>query len=399
VRARRGRGASGAPPALVLGGGPIAVPVTRSLARAGVPTLALGHGDDPVRHSRSCDRFVDVGSGAGVQDRWLEWMTQEGLSGAVVLPCSDDALELIARHRGRLAELGYRPIEANDEVVLAMLDKERTYALAREVGVPAPRTLLVRPGDGAQEAVAKIPLPCAIKPRHSHLFQRHFGLATKAFIAADERELAGHLDRMGELGLEMIVTEVIPGPDHAYHSYYTYMDAQGRPLLHFTKQKLRQYPVGFGLATYHMSVREEETREVGLRFFSGVGLRGVGNVEFKRDDRDGQLKLIECNHRFTAAHALVCRAGIDLALLAYSRAAGRPDPPVDSYRTGVRQWHPVEDMRALRDYRRRGELTTRAWAASLAHPQHFPLFSWSDPWPSVRSNSRFLARLWPRRRR
>ena len=372
------------------------MPVARSLARAGIPTIALGHGDDPVRHSRFCDRFVDVGSGSGVQDRWLAWMAQEALDGAVVLPCSDDALELIARHRARLEELGYRPIEANDEVVLGMLDKERTYALAREVGVPAPRTLLVRPGDGALQAARTIPLPCAIKPRHSHLFQRHFGLATKAFIAVDERELADHLDRMGELGLEMIVTEVIPGPDHAYHSYYTYMDAQGHPLLHFTKQKLRQYPVGFGLATYHMSVRDEETREVGLRFFQGVGLRGVGNVEFKRDDRDGQLKLIECNHRFTAAHALVCRAGIDLALLAYSRAAGRPDPPVDSYRTGVRQWHPVEDLRALRDYRRRGDLTTRAWAASLAHPQHFPLFSWSDPWPSLRSNARFLARPWRR---
>lgn len=368
---------------MILGGGPIAVPVARSLRRAGARTYALGYVSDPVRHSRFCDEFVDLGSGEGVQERWLAWLLEGGAPGAVVLPCNDDALEMVARNRPALRGHGYRPIEADDEVVLAMLDKERTYALAREAGVPAPRVALVCPGDDLAQAALAIPLPCAVKPRHSHVFQRHFGLGRKAFRAADRRELVEHLRTLTAFGLEVLVTEVIPGPDDAYHSYYSYIDASGRPLLHLTKHKLRQYPPGFGLACYHVLHRDEETIAAGRRFFEGVGVRGIANVEFKRDARDGQLKLIECNHRFTAAHELVRHAGIDLALLAYNRVTDRPDPPLADYRAGVRMWHPVEDVRALVSLRRRGELTLRAWLRSLMHPLHFQLFAVRDPAPSL----------------
>jgi predicted ATP-grasp superfamily ATP-dependent carboligase len=124
-----------------------------------------------------------------------------------------------------------------------------------------------------------------------------------------------------------------------------------------------------------------------LKFFQGVGLRGVGNVEFKRDPRDGEYKIIECNHRFTAASDLVRRSGIDMPLIAYRRALGLPVEPVRGYRLGVRMWHPIEDVRSLRGYREEGSLTVGGWAKSLWHRQHFPLLSLEDPGPSVASLS------------
>jgi D-aspartate ligase len=387
------------PPAILLGGGPIALPVARSLAAAGVRVCALGTTTDPVRHSRAAAEFVDLGSGEGVQDRWLEWLQGRNGEGGVLLPCNDDALELVARQRPTLMGLGYRPVEANDEVVLALLDKHETYTRARAIGVASPRTALVGPETDLSEATEGIAFPLALKPRHSHLFARHFGVGTKVFVAHDVDELAAHAGRMRALGIEMLVTEVIPGRDDDYHSYYTYVDAAGEPLFDLTKNKLRQYPVGFGLSTYHLIDRNEETIEVGRRFAAGMGIRGVMCAEFKRDARDGRLKLIECNHRFTAACEIVRHAGIDLALLAYNRAVGRPDPPLNSYRTGVTMWHPVEDARAVASLRRNGELTMRAWLRSLARPQHFPMFSWRDPKPSLVSISRFPRRALRRSRR
>jgi D-aspartate ligase len=380
------------PPAILLGGGPIALPVARSLARKGVRVTALGTTDDPVRRSRACAEYVDLGSGDGVQDRWLAWLAGHPVPGAVVLPCNDDALELSARHRARLLELGYRPAELDPEVTLAMLDKDRTYQLARACDVPTPHTVVARPGDDVSVA-DDLQLPCALKPRHSHLFIRHFGLRIKAFHAADRDELAFHLERLGALGLEMIVTEIIPGDEDAFCSFYGYLDERGESLLHLTKRKLRQYPPHFGLATYHMVNREPEVIELGLRFCRGVGLRGIGVVEFKRDPRDGALKLIECNARFTAATELVHHAGVDLAGIAYDRALGRRVEPVIDYRAGVRMWHPVEDARTAMALRREGELTTRRWLASLAHRQHFPLWSWRDPMPTVHSLLRRRRRL------
>ena len=86
--------------------------------------------------------------------------------------------------------------------------------------------------------------------------------------------------------------------------------------------------------------------ELGLRFFEGVGLRGLGNVEFKRDARDGRLKLIECNHRFTAATGLMRAAGLDLPLFVYNKLTDRPLPTVDRYRAGLTMWYPMKDVRA-----------------------------------------------------
>jgi D-aspartate ligase len=381
------------PAALLLGGGPIAPPVARSLGSRGVSVVALGSAADPVRHSRFCREFVDLGAGDGVQERWLEWLGLTGERGAVLLPCNDDALELIAHNRPLLESLGHRPVEANDEVVLAMLDKHETYARARAAGVATPRTILLQPAADAAAATAGLEFPLALKPRHSHLFARRFGLAQKVFLASGAEELAVHTSRMSELGLEMLVTEIVPGPDDAYRSYYTYVEERGTSLFHLTKHKLRQYPTRFGLATYHVIDRDEETIEIGRRFVEGVGIRGIACVEFKRDQRDGALTLIECNHRITAGYELVRHSGIDLARLAYNRTVGLPDPPLASYRTGVRMWHPVEDVRAFASYRRRGDLTLGPWLRSLLHRQHFPMFSWRDPKPTLASISRFPRRI------
>ena len=384
------------PPAIVLGGEAMAVSVARSLGRIGVEVHAVGDAVwDPVRRSRYCRTFTDL-RGGGLDAR-LDWLERRAPRGGVLLPCDDDGLELVARHRSRLVELGYRPIEANDEVLLAMLDKHRTYELAREIGVPAPRTVTVRRDEDVERAAGEIGFPCALKPLHSHLFAQHFSTRTKVWVVERKEELRETLGRMVELELEMLVTEILPGGDDRFFSYYSYLDERGEPLFHFTKHKLRQYPIRFGLATYHLSRWDEETAAVGLRFFQGVGLRGIGNVEFKRDPRDGQLKLIECNHRFTAANELVRAAGIDVARLTYRRLAGLPQAPLEGFRDGVRLWHPVEDARAFLDYRREGQLSLATWTRSLLHRQRFPLLDMRDPMPSLGNYARMARRAVRRR--
>jgi len=120
---------------ILLGGQSIAVSVALSLGRAGLSVTALGDGGfDTVGSSRYCSTFVDLGSGQGVQERWLDWLLARPSSDAVIVPCNDDGSELVARNRSLLVGAGYRPAELSDEVALTMLDKQRTYELAREAG-------------------------------------------------------------------------------------------------------------------------------------------------------------------------------------------------------------------------------------------------------------------------
>jgi predicted ATP-grasp superfamily ATP-dependent carboligase len=278
-----------------------------------------------------------------------------------------------------------------------MLDKGRQYDLARQVGVDTPHTVTVRSAEDAAAAADAIGFPCALKPVHSHLFARHFSARAKLWVVHDHAELARTLADMVELGLEMLVTEIIPGPDDAHTSYYGYLDENGESLLHFTKRKLRQRPPRFGLGTYHVSEWSEETAEAGLRFLKGVGLRGIAAVEFKRDPRDGKLKLMECNHRLTLATELLRIAGIDVARLIYNRLLGREVPRADGFRDGVRLWLPLDDLRALRAYRRSGEWTTGRWLRSVAYRQHFPVLRLDDPQPALLEYARIGRRALRRR--
>lgn len=83
------------------------------------------------------------------------------------------------------------------------------------------------------------------------------------------------------------------------------------------------------------------------------------------------------------SNEVIRAAGVELALISYSRAMGRPTPPVASYRVGVRLWDPVNDTRAFLAYRRKGELSSRDWLLSLAHRQHLPTAKLTDPLPAV----------------
>jgi D-aspartate ligase len=375
------------PPAILLGGDFTALSVARSLADAGIRVHALGSRGDPVQYSRFCAEFVDGAD--DLQARWLRYL-ENAPPGSVVLPCSDDGLELVARHRPALHERGLVSIEASDDVLLTMLDKQRAYTMAAEAGFAVPKTATVRTEDELRSLADEVSYPCALKPVHSHVFTRRFRF--KGFVAENRAELERAFRHAREAGTDMMVTELIPGPDYAYPSCHTYLDERGEPLFTVTKRKLRQYPTRFGTACYHVTDWDPEVAELGVRFLKAMGMRGFANVEFKRDARDGRLTLIECNPRLTGTTGLFRAAGADLSLFTYCRLVGRPTPPLGEYRRGMGMWWPLNDFRAFRDYRRRGELTLAAWTGSLLRRQHLPLASWRDPLPTMVAAARRLGR-------
>lgn len=376
-------------PAIVLGTDVTALAVTRSLGRRGVPVVLSGPRGGIAARSRYCSASHEYAKGHSDGEYWRQLLLARDtkLVGGVLLTSCDAGLDFIARNHEALRSR-YLLDMHQPELHLALLDKQRTLELGRAAGVATPRFWSVAEKAELERALDEVRYPALVKPIHSHLFYAFFG--RKHLIARDADDLAKNAGTALLAGMPFMVCEMIPGPDSLLSSYYTYITPEGEALFHFTKRILRRSPANEGGATYHITEWLPSTAEAGEKFFRGIGFRGLGNVEFKLDRRDGTLKLIECNARFTAAQSLVNRAGVDSPWIAYSRAIGAEVPRIERYREGLCLWYPRADWDAFRELRREGRLTTAAWLRSVVRRKLNPYFEVQDPVPWLVVNAGYV---------
>ena len=282
-------------PVILLGGNENALSVARSLGKRGIHITSIAREGSPVHYSRYCNDRIIVPGDENFQQA-LQQQLLGGQShftkGSVVFPCCDYSIKFIADQRDALGQY-YRLDVQSGELQKAMLNKERTLELASKAGCPIPQYWVVKNLDDITDLKNKIQFPALIKPYFSHLFQEIFN--RKVLVVDNHEELLNYSQEVLDAKLEFMVCELIPGPDTLLSSYYTHIDKDGKKLFEFTKRVLRRSPPNFGSGSYHITEWLPETAEMGERFFRGFGFTGLGNVEFKLDRRDNQLKIIECN--------------------------------------------------------------------------------------------------------
>jgi predicted ATP-grasp superfamily ATP-dependent carboligase len=375
------RGDGDNPPVVLLGGAENAVACARRFTRAGIETIAVNRDTAAVLSSRG---VVRASTGTDfTRATATAWLSGDGLrwAGAVVISLSDHAL-LGVLDDYATASANYRLATFDPELALAMLDKQTTLELARDAGIGAPQQW-VPPAEGAIPFLDELTYPLIMKPR------RNFELAARTgwkHVRVDSRaDLHEHLPLMRDLPSGFVFNEFVEGADDQLSSYYAIRSDDGVTLLEFTKTVDRRYPTNQGGATFHTLVDLPETAAAGRAFFDHVGLTGVGNVEFKRDRRTGELKLMECNYRLTAATGLVQDAGIDLAGAIYDQALGRPVDTAISPAWGSTMWYPIRDLRSFLDDGR----GIRPW---LKRPKRssYPYWRLDDPGPTARTARRYV---------
>ena len=372
-------------PVILLGGGASTLAAVRSLGKAGIRIYASGRAGCRAMRSRYCHKSIPVPAGTPVKQWWhriLIEKAQPELEGAVILVGCDESLEFVEENVDALRQR-YLVEEFRPELRRAMLDKQATLELAREVGVPIPQFWDV---DSAEDVLAirdELRFPVMVKPLSSYTFMEDFG--RKLFIIQDNfDEVVEKVALCRDRGHEVMVVEMIPGPDSLLSSYYTYRTPAGELLYDYTKSVIRRWPVNRGGGCFHQSEWLPETAEMGRRLFEGIGWQGIGNVEFKRDTRDGQLKIIEVNGRLTAGHPLVTESGAAIDVAIYCHLTGQQVPKIAQYSGKLRLWDPLRDLMAYLELRQTGQLSFGGWLRSiLTQKTILPFFKFSDPLPGL----------------
>lgn len=373
---------------LLLGGQENALSLARSFGRKKILVFISASAGCHAVKSRYCTKSFPVPKNQKDESYWYKLLLQEkpeALQGCVIFPGSDVAVEFLAFHKRALSR-SYILDDSDSGISLAMLNKQKTLELAMQAGCPAPLFHCVSGFEDIAPILDSITYPIMIKPVYSHLFYRYYP-GKKYLIAQNSKELHNKIAEMLDKKLELIITEIIPGPDNLQSAYFTYITHDGQELFNYTHQIIRRYPKNCGLACLTETKALPATADAGRRFFQKIGLSGMAHVEFKLDTRDGLLKLIECNPRMSAAQAVATKSGMDMAWRIYNYLLYGTVEKDSYYQYGVRRWWVYLDIKAYIELRHLGELSFVQWLKSIKGPPIvFPYFCLDDPKPFIYKN-------------
>lgn len=371
------------PPAFVLDMGANGLGVARTLGRNGVPVVGVdSRPKAPGLRSRYVRPLVcpDVLTQPDPALDALLKASQNMDGKSTLFPASDAAVLFMVRHQRQLSE-HFEFIVPPDNIVNVVADKKAQYEEAVRLGIPVTRTYFPRCMDDLGEIIERVRLPALIKPLHSHLWCRTFG--NKGFTVNTPRELRERMQAVFESGHEVLVQSVMWPPGKDLCSVGAYFGRGGYASPPICWRKIRQCPPNFGVGSLVESTHQPEVAYLGMKLMRGLGYRGIGYVEFKKDCRDGRWKMVELNARTGQTNALLAAAGLPLVMFQYCDLIGAPLPSVESYRDGVKWWDAMNDLDSFWRLRRREELTfmkwVRSWVSSEVHAYYAP----DDIWPAV----------------
>ncbi len=367
--------------ALVVGGSYRALGIVRSLGRRGIEVWVAQHEDRLAGLSRYAHRRLrwPLGGDAVQTEHLLKLAEEHGLKGWVLFPTDDKVAAMISRNYDAL-EGCYRLTTSPWEQYSVAQDKRLTYARASALGLGIPATWYTETLE--QAAGLDLEYPVILKPASGEIDNplthvKAWRIDDRPSLLARYSEACGFL-RTGHV----MIQEMIPGGGECQLAFAgACRDGEARAFV--SARRTRQMPMDFGRAsTFVETTDEPDVIEQGMRLVADLRLTGLVEVEFKRDPRTGQLKVLDVNGRTWGWHSIGAAAGADFPYVTWQLAMGEEPPRVQG-RAGVRWVRLSTDVPISMREVLSGNMTMRAYLRSMRPPLEGPISARDDPLPGL----------------
>lgn len=300
----------------------------------------------------------------------------------VLFPVHDFDLIPIAEERASFLPF-VKMVLPPQKALRTVLDKESTLNLARELGIPVPETFVLENIDQLSSLIQRLPFPVVVKPRRQVYWTAsgaNLDLVGEKNYASSPEDLAAAAQQALKRGLLPLIQSRVTGIGAGVAALFK----DGEPRALFSYRRIREYPVTGGPSTLRESTDDRRLKVYAEQLLRALNWNGVAMVEFKINERTGEVWLMEINGRFWGSIALPIAAGVDFPYLAYQLATQGDIPMVKEYRIGVRaRWLFPGDLLWLLNAKKTGTSTFRAIRAFLQDSRvHYDYESWDDPMPA-----------------
>ena len=362
-----------------------ALGILRSLGRLGVPVyLVACDSRTPGFFSRYCKGRlvcnVDNGSAETSVKTLLELRKKIGRR-SILIPTDDNAVLFVADHAEALREQFLFPPIRTD-LIREVSSKKGMYFLAREHGVPTPEAAFPKSRQDVLDFLSRAKFPVMLKAIYGSQLMKISG--QKMFIVHSEAELLEKYDALEDpANPNLMIQEYIPGGDDTVWMFDGYFNDRSECLLAFTGKKIRQYPVSQGSTSLGICLQNETVRKTTTEFMKKIGYKGILDIGYRYDARDGIYKVLDINPRIGSTFRLfVAENGMDVARALYLDLTGQQVVP-GTAREGRKWVVEDQDLVSCLRYHREGNLTFKQWVDSFRGVEEAGFYASDDLYPCV----------------
>lgn len=352
----------------------------RSLGRLGVPVYMVNSAPrEPAFFSRYCRRKF-LRNIIGLTQQSVRDLLKVGRKigrRSILIPTTDRDAIFVAEHADPLEEWFMFP-DQSAELVHSLCSKKKMYYLAKKFNVPTPEAVFPQCKEDVLNFLQTASFPVVLKAIYG--WRVEGGISNTIVHTASE--LIHKFDSMEDRTQpNLMLQEYIPGGDESQWMFNAYFDERSDCRFGITGRKIRQWPVHTGAASSGICLRNETVKKTAEDFMKAVGYRGIVNIGYRYDARDGQYKVLDVNPRIGATFRLfVDDNGNDVVRTLYFDIAGQSMTP------GValegRKWF-VEDLDVGSSFLHHleGNLGFRQWMNSYRGVREAAYFAADDLLP------------------
>jgi D-aspartate ligase len=360
--------------------------VVRSLGRLGVRVYGIDpDASSPGLTSRYCaGKFIwDVEHAPAEQTlEFILGVTHKLGARPILIPVGDSPSLFVFDHQQVLSEHFLFPMPPR-ELVHTLYDKKEMYFLAKKLGIPTPETAFPQCKQELAGFLDQAVFPVVLKGIDADRLQKR--AKVRMVIVGDKQELLEKYEALEDPEQpNLMLQEYIPGGEDSVWMFNGYFNDRSECLFGLTGKKIRQAPVYTGMTSLGICLKNDVVDRTTREFMKAVGYKGILDIGYRYDARDGQYKVLDINPRLGVSFRLfVASNGMDVARALYLDLTGQHVP--SSMIQEGRKWVVEDkDFHSYRDYRRDGRITASQWLGSFRGVREGAYFAWDDPVPFLR---------------
>lgn len=374
--------------------------VIRTLGKAGIPVYALDTHQSVGTFSRYA-KFWICPNPSTSEKRFIDFLIEKGQRfkhKPLLFPTNDEWATAVSKHKEILSRY-FVTITADWDVIKLVVEKDKFFRWTQERGYPVPKTYF------NIDEIDKSLFPMVAKPTFRRMSSDD---EYNKYIEEISNQLRlVHLDTIEDFNKfchkyenllsHFIFQEEVIGMANRMYTVGIYADKDSKLLAIFTGRKVRGFPPDIGDCIVGQSEPLPELVELTKKLIKDLNYTGVAEVEFKKDAKTEEYKLLEINPRSWSWIGITPACGVNIPLIAYNDVVlGQRCFSQSQCDVGEVKWIRLIDDLQNCMYRNKKigfpeeSLKFTAWLNSLKGKRVIAEFDKTDPYPAIWYWRRFL---------